>query len=204
MAVYDEPTLCNLALSKIGISQRITDINEINDRAKACRLWYNPTRDLMLAKFAWMMASRKIAMGLVETDPDDGDGEWKYSYRYPTTCIVARRVVSPIMGLPSTEGVPFKVGGDASGRLIFTNQAEAVLECTVVREDEAEWGDAFAQAFATVLASNICNELTVDPGQVADIKREAANVLRDAKGVANQEQHRHAVPASTLITSRFS
>lgn len=203
MAVYDEVTLSNLALSNLGIGQRITALSDLNDRAKACRLWYEPTRDLMLSTFDWMVSRRKITLNLVEEDPDGADGEWKYSYRYPDTCIVARRIVVPGIGLPEAAAQPFKVGRDETGRLIFTDQEDAVLECTAFAADEGEWNDTFAQAFAWTLAKNMCPELTVDPAKAANAERESSRMISTARGTSSQEQRRHEPPASVFISSRF-
>lgn len=203
MAVYDEVTLCNMALSNLGIGQRITALSDLKDTAKACRLWYDPTRDLMLSTFDWMVSRRKITLNLVEEDPDGADGEWKYSYRYPDTCIVARRIVVPGIGLPEASAQPFQVGRDDTGRLVFTDQEDAVLECTAFNEDEGEWNDTFAQAFAWTLAKNICPELTVDPGKAANAEATSERMMRTARGTSNQEQRRTDPTPSVFISSRF-
>jgi hypothetical protein len=200
MAVYDDVLISNMALGHLGIGQAVTDLLATDDVSVTCNRWYTIARDSVLTSFAWPVASRKLTLGLVETDPDSADGDWGFSYRYPNTCLVARRIVGG--GLPVSVTIPFALGQDDTGRLVFTNEEDAVLECTAFYEDPGEFPDKFAEAVSWKLASLIAMPLTQDLAKADWCKNNYREWRLEAEGVANQERQLHKPPVSTLATAR--
>lgn len=130
--------LCNMALSHIGISKTIMSLTEASKEAAACSRFLNITRDMVLRDYKWPFATKYATLALVEEDPND---EWAFSYRYPSDCLEVRRILN---GVPVDEfswtvmnsyaqgvKVPYKIGKDDEGKLIFCTLDDAQLEYTV-------------------------------------------------------------------------
>lgn len=202
MAVYSAITVCNMALDRIGISTPISDLSDTDDRSTICNRWYAISRDTVLAGFKWPFAKKRATLGLVEEFTDDGDPdlEWTYSYRYPNNCVEVYRIVSG--SRPESKGVAFELGQDDTGRLIFTDQEDAIIEGTFTYDDPGEWPDLFAQAVSAELAEKIAMPLRQDP----QVKAEAAQARREAiilaQAHAMAEGYRTEQPVSKYIAAR--
>jgi hypothetical protein len=203
MAVYDDVALCNMALSRIGIGQQIETLDtgaDTSDEVKVCAFWFEKCRDRVLSSFPWPMANKQVDLGEVEEEPND---DWGFSYRYPNDCVVARRIVSGA-GTAETDPIPFDLGQDGTGRLIYTDQSEAVLDYTAWYSDAGEFPDVFASAIAYLLASEIAVPLSIDRAKAQDAGQLYLRELNKAQGIANQERRLRPVPASVFIRSRGS
>lgn len=203
MAVYDPVRVCNMALNRIGITQKVVSLGDVTDHlAVTCNDWYDICRDRVLSAFGWPFAMIRAPLGLVKvfTLSTDPNIEWAYSYRYPITCLIARRIVSGIR--PDADAVPFEVGQDATGRLIFTNQPNAIIEMTATYADPGEWPDVLADAVSAALAIELAGPLRVASDKKGTAKADYANALLRAQGAANQERKIGPRAESKYISSR--
>jgi hypothetical protein len=167
--------VCRQALSHIGVTQTITDITtDLTPEAEMCRLHYADAVAEALREFPWAFATKYAdcaRVGGTEDAPVNGD--WIYSYRMPTDCIFARRIVRPEKGREYDDDPPkFRQGGsDATGRLIFSNYADPEgeeeplntlpLEYTYRPNCAATQGDAlFRQALSWLVASKLAPALS--------------------------------------------
>lgn len=202
MAVYDPVSVCNMALSRVGIGHKIVALDDATAQASVCNDWYTIARDRVLAAFQWPFAQKRAALALVEEfeDDDDPDLEWAFSYRYPVTCIVLRRIVS--QNRPESQPTPFELGQDNTGRLIFTDQPEAIAEYTATYDDPGEWPDAFADAVSALLATEIAGPLRVSADKVAIAMQKYDRALIRAQGIANQERRLAPQPVSKYVSVR--
>lgn len=159
--------ICNLALSHLGISKQIADIDsEKSNEARACRLFFETTRDMILRDFAWPFATKIVTLGLVETNPND---EWAYSYRMPSDCLFDRRILSGIRTDTQDSKIPYRIIQDETGLLILTDQSEAKLEYTVRESRVNLWPEDFCIVVSFRLASYIAPQLTAgDPFKLGD------------------------------------
>lgn len=155
----ESPTeICNLALSHLGISKQIANIDSENStEAKACRIFFTTVRDAILRDFAWPFATKIAELGLVEENPND---EWAYSYRMPSDCLFDRRILSGIRTDNQDSKIPYKITQDATALLIFTDQSDAELEYTVREPRVNLWPSDFCIAVSFRLASYIAPMLT--------------------------------------------
>jgi hypothetical protein len=197
LATYDETKVANMALSHCGIGQEISALSENSAPARACNFWYDIARDLALASFPWPFANKQVTLALVEEDPND---EWQYSYRYPSNCIVFRRIVSGV--LPESKEIPFKLGHDVTGILIFCNQTDAIGEITATFGTEGLWPDAFASAVSWLLAERIAPKLQVDRSRQLDATGYMDKALMQAKGIQSQEQANQPRPPASSVIAR--
>src|SRR3990172_6032289 len=128
-----EVDICNMALSHLGNSKEIAILaTEKSEEAAACRRFYETARDTVLRDFAWPFATRILSLGLVEEDPND---EWAYAYRYPTDCLLLRRLLSGLRHDNRQSRAPYRVARDDDGLVIYTDLAEAQMEYTVRETD---------------------------------------------------------------------
>lgn len=203
MAVYDEVVVCNMALSRIGIGQRIDDLSGGDDLSAICNDWYTICRDRVLSAFAWPLTKRRVTLGLVReiTESDDVDREWIFSYRYPVDCIVFRRIVSTGW-LPESAPIPFDVGQDDTGRLIYCDEEDAIGEYTATYEDPGQWPDALADAVSALLASEIAGPLRVSADKHAMALQLYDRAIIRAQGIANQERTLAPPPVSKYVSVR--
>lgn len=149
--------ICNVALSRIGISNQISSISEQSNEAVMCSLHYEHVRDRVLRDHPWPFARRLVTLALVS---EDEDRQWTYWYRYPAAAIAVRRIANSIDAL-GHRPTPFAIGGDSAGLLVMTDQEEAVGEYTARVTDPTRFDPIFASAVGWLLASEIAMPLAV-------------------------------------------
>lgn len=90
--------------------------------------------------------------------------EWQYAYRWPTDCLFVRRLVNPSgVGRAFDPQPPrFRIGRDANGLLIYTNESAANAEYTVIDCDHLWADDLYIDAFTWRLASYLAPSLARD------------------------------------------
>ncbi len=81
--------MCNRALGRIGIDQLIESLDDPNNRARNCKLQYEPCRDEVLEDFPFNFAQTFVALSLVADVTVPG---WRYAYRYPNGAVKVHRV----------------------------------------------------------------------------------------------------------------
>jgi hypothetical protein len=184
VSVVDAVRVANNALRLIGIGQKISSLDDENHRAEACKDAYHEARDLILSSFKWPFTTRRVALGLVEADPND---DWRFSYRYPINCVVVRRIADSA-GLPDYVPTPFTLGQDDTGRLIYTDVENAAAEYSATADDPGEWPNCFADAVSGELAERIAPIFKVGNDKLQMAQQFKAQALMRAQGITQQEQ----------------
>lgn len=152
-----ETEICNIALSNLGQGKTISSLTELSEEARACNLLYPTVRDAVLRDFKAGFSKKTAALNLVEEDPNT---EWKYSYRVPSDCIFARRIVSGIRNETEDMKIPFQEGADDQGLLIFTDLEDAELEYTYRVTQVSRFPPDCVLAIAFRLAAYLAPRLT--------------------------------------------
>src|SRR5687768_841518 len=120
-------SICNMALSHVGISKEIASIDppDKNDQARACARFYEEDRDECLRDFPWAFARRIVELALVETLATDGTRDWAYSYRMPSDYLGHARMLNGLGIRPAMETelsrVPFSLASDEDGLLLYAD-----------------------------------------------------------------------------------
>lgn len=192
-----EVEICNLGLAGLGISQGITALDEGSEEANQCDLVFVPCRDLVLRDFDWPFARQYKTLGLVEEEPNT---EWTYSYRYPSTCLAVRKIVGATR--TDTSRIPFVIGSDASGRLIYTDEPEAVARVTVRITDPEIFDPLFVMALASLIGARVGGPLSRDPKLVAQSQQAYLDFLASARATAENEAGQDAPPDAESIRAR--
>ena len=196
-------SICNLALSHIGVSVPIANVDEERSKeASTCRVFYDEVRAQTFRDFWWPFATAFGPLALVAEEPTS---EWRYAYRYPAGCMTFRRILSGVGRVDSsTTRVRWRLGRDSAGQLIYTDQPNAVGEWTALVEDPEQYPPDFAAALSLLLAASIAPRLTAGDqfkigARAFDLYR--LQVARAQENSANEES-RDDPPESEFITVR--
>ncbi len=194
--------ISNLAISHLGIGKEIANLEtERSAEAQACRRFFAVARDTTLRDFAWPFATKINELGLVEEDPNN---EWAFSYRYPTDCLMLRRILSGVRTDTHQSRVPYRVTRDASGLLIYTDMEDAELEYTIKETDVSRYPADFVMAMSFLLASYVAPRLTAgDPFKLGDRSLGLyVAELSKARTMALNEEQADQTPDAEMIRAR--
>jgi len=196
--------ICNQALRHLGVSTTIANLTtEQSTEAIVCRSFYETVRDATLRDFNWPFATKIADLGLVEEDPTN---EWAYAYRYPSDCINMRRIESGNRSETADQRIKYKIGRDASGRLIYTDQTDAIAEYTMRITATEEFTPDFILAFSLNLAIMIAPQVTGgDPFKMGERAERLYNFLMTkAQAQAVNEEQPDSAPEADYIVARES
>lgn len=194
--------ICNLAISHLGVGKSIATFDtERSEEASACRTFWDQALKQTLRDFHWPFSRRTVTLALVEEDPTT---EWAYAYRYPSTCIEARKLLSGTRNETRQTRIAYQIAADTEGRLIYTDLEDAVLEYSALVTDTSLFPDDFAMALSCRLAVYIAPRLCGPDNQK---QREYASQLyvaeiSQAKANARNEEQPEEMPESELISGR--
>lgn len=148
-----EVTICNLALSHLG-DDRISSLDDPTRQGRACKLHYVLTRDAVLRDHPWNFATRREYLALLAGAAPVG---WDYAYAYPSDCLFAREIWQTVV---LEQPTPFEVLTSGTGRVLVTNEANAVLEYTARIADTTQFDALFIDALSYKLAAELAMPLT--------------------------------------------
>jgi hypothetical protein len=192
-------SICNLALSNIGKSD-IQDIDEASAEAKACKQFYEHTRDVLLQSYPWRFATITAALASVTNTKAD---RWEYAYQRPNDCLKVIRITD-VYDLPysASDGSLIIAGAHAyhiEGDKLFCYLAPAYLTYTRRLVDPSKYPPLFIEALAWHLAVRLAMPLTRDPKIRADAYQLAVQTFGQA-GVADANEVREVedVPSRAI------
>ena len=150
--------ICNMALSKAGITQPITSLSGTDVRSIQCNLYYANTRDEVLREYEWPFAVRVEEMCEVSTAEYNG---WDYVYEYPENALKLTRIYSSGVGKSLHE---YRVISqyDGDGKWVLTNLGDAWCEYIMQITDCDQFTPDFIDALSTLLASKLVIALESD------------------------------------------
>lgn len=150
--------LCNMALSHLGSGKEIGNVDtERSEEARACRIFLEQAVKQTLRDYGWPFAAKIVALGLVSNNPTPN---WAYAYQYPADCLQFKKIESGLENDSRYTRVPMKIVSGASGRLILSNQNNAVGEYTFDAQDSNLWPEDFVMAVSFRLAVYIAPRVT--------------------------------------------
>lgn len=152
--------ICNVALSRIGVSQQIASLTEGSTESAACALHYDHALEMLLKEVDWGFARRRVTLTAFAGEAPD---PWEYQYEFPANCARPLRIDDKRVTRLREEVVPFTTETDAStgARKILTNQDDACLIYTYIETDVSR----YPAEFADVLAWRMAAELVVPLSQ---------------------------------------
>lgn len=197
----DKIEICNMALSRIGASP-IEALTEASEAARKCEQFYEHDRRVVLRRFPWPWATRRVELAQLSETPSD----YQYAYRYPADCVCLRKVYAVEEDghlRPLPDFVSYQIVGDGSGVALYTNEPRAVAEYTANVSDVSIMDDIFAEALSWKLASSIAFKLTGN-AQIAQIATgEYERIFLTAAADAENEQNVKTPELNTFVVARF-
>lgn len=198
----DKTSICNLALSHIGISKEIANIDtEKSAEANACRRYFDLCINQLLRGCNYPFADETAAGQLVDEDPNT---EWSYSYRYPSDCSRLKKILSGTRNDSRQTRIPYKIANDGSDKLIYTDMQYAYFQYTVKINDVSIFPSDLVSALSFLLAFYIAPRLTRgDPFKMGD-RAYKAYIFAKAEAEANafNEQQDEEPVESEFIRDR--
>lgn len=206
----DEVSICNVALSRIGISLKIDSLaNPRSKEAIELAQVYEDVRDLVLSASPWPFARKVVALQPTGTTPM----KWAYRYEYPNDCLAVRFLFPRIGGGSSPASyrqaiqeikTPHEIALDDDDSLtICTDLQGAVMEYTKRVVNPARFDAMFSSALSWALASEVALPLA----KTIDHAKNAANayekIVAEAKAKALNEEVRQDPPDSEFVRARL-
>ena len=222
-----EVAICNMALSRLGISRVLT--GDVDGTLAACTdstvakamldIWYPRKRNALLEMYPWSFALKYATLVL----NDDGDGEiwedeWDYAYTYPSDCLRMRRFVTDtgtgwyLTGYQESyrfrpEPWPFVVGthGTPPVKVIFTDvtTSDADVEYTALVTDAGLFPEDFSSGLAWLLSAEVARPMSVDNKRAMEAEQAAQYILSAAAASNKNEQEPRPEGDGTFVTSRW-
>lgn len=197
----DKIEICNMALSRIGASP-IEAMTEASEEARKCNQFYEHDRRVVLRRFPWPWATRRVELAMLPDAPED----YLYAYRYPADCVCLRKIYAVEEDghlRPLPDFVSYKVVGDGSGIALYTNEPRVVAEYTENVSDTSIMDDIFQEALSWKLASSIAFKLTGNATITQMAASEYERIFLTAAADAANEENVKVPELSTFIRARF-
>lgn len=190
----------NMALGHLAVTTTVASLTESTKERKTMDRFYETALDAVLRDRNWPFATKFKNPALVEEEPTD---EWAFSYRYPTDCLYLRRLV--LAARASRVRVPFRIVSDDNGRLIYTDQEDALIEYTARITDPVRFPPDLVLALSFRLAAYAAPGLTRgDKDGLGDraLKLYIAELSLAGANALNEEQADQNQPDSEFISER--
>ena len=168
--------ICNLALAQLG-QEPISSLEQDDERARRCRLFYDPIRKEVLRTHNWSFACTQANLALL--DEQIAGGKPQYIYAYPQNCLFMRKVY----GVDGQQKVPFQemYRQDLQMRIISCGVPQARAEYTRDLSDTTQFDPAFVKAFSLALAADLAMTLSADMSLAQQILHKYTLALDEAR-----------------------
>jgi hypothetical protein len=181
--------ICNIALSHIGETAKVTSIAPPDGSAQAalCAKFYFVARDSLLEMRRWSFALRRMSPPVVTSELS----EWDYAYLLPTDALNVFAVLpaggdsdyfsggSAVLSGPLPLGVgrspvtqDFTIEVDSLGRrILYTDQPAAVIRYVSRFTDTAQYPGTFIMALSWKLAAMLAGPIVKGDAGAAEGRR---------------------------------
>lgn len=161
MLITTEVDLCNLALSHLGITEKIGSLDDTTTQAEQCKLLYETVRDGLLTGHDWSFATKVDAPDALTTVTHP---RWTTFYAYPDDCLRLRRITSDGQAGPGQEFGIFLTKVEAANARVIGTTGEAYLEYIARVADLALYPPEVTEALAWGLAVRLAPALSRNAG----------------------------------------
>lgn len=199
-------TICNKALSHLGVGLGITDLEtDDSDSAAACREFYDTALLQILSKFPWKFATSYADLTLVSEygDANHVNDEWSFTYRMPSECAFLRKILTGVRDGSIDSRAEYDIASDASGLLILTDEDSPTVEFTKFVSEEFYSAD-FEIALSHLIAHYIGPRLKLGDSDKVSEKHFALYLqwVSTARASDINQTQRKRRPESEFISGR--
>ena len=192
----------NMALGHLGNGTEVQNVDEDDSsEAAALRRFFEPALRKFQRDYPFSFTSRIKALTLVETNPN---GEWTYSYRYPSDCVELRRILSGRRNDNRQSKVAWRKAQDDDGLLIYCDLQNAEAEYSKYTDNVTIFPPDFVMAFSYLWASLAAASITAgDPYKLGQ-KMLTMYVMAadDAMAKDSNEEQPDQKPESEFVRAR--
>ncbi len=168
--------ICNMALAQLG-QEPIASLDQDDERARRCRLFYEPVKQEVLRTHHWAFARGVADLALLDTD---FDARWPYVYAYPADCLFLRKVFGSGQN-KEAQGFEEFYRQDIQARVIGCAVSKAKAEYTRNVQDSSLFDPAFVKAFSLALAADLAMALSADAALAQRILQKYTLALDEAR-----------------------
>ena len=188
---YNDNDIVNRALLKLG-QETVIDLTEDNERARAANALYNSVRDTLLSTYRWNFATKRAILEACELTPAFG---FKYQYDLPSDFL---RLIS-LPDAPDNARDNYAI----EQQHILTDYKSPLKIIYTARVTRANlFPPYFIEAFACLLAYELCDRLKQDVSRKNVLMQEYEMTIREAKKSNAIQLANISLPTSDYINVR--
>ncbi len=183
--------ICNQALFHLGVAG-ISDLDDSADvSALACKTFYDSALRSALRDHPWGFAKTEVALSLAEDT--GGYPSYDYAYQYPHDCLRPLAIHTADRKKNRKIEYDVQINKSRTGKVILTNQPEAILTYIVYIDDPNLYDGWFVEMFVLCLASKIAGKLTGDTGKGKTMLNAYLQARDQAQAIAGNENYQEQV-----------
>lgn len=194
-------SICNLALSNLG-AENISALSDAGAEARACRQFYEQTRDALLQVYPWRFAGKTQALAQITNTEA---GKWGYAYSRPNDCLKVRWVrpqYSVDDPCAQTHQQEISNPHDVEGDVIFCDLSPAFLRYTFKISDPTKFPPLFVETLSWHLTARLAMPLTRDLKMRNDAYQLSMQTRAQAEMADANEARETSDHSSELVEAR--
>lgn len=199
--------ICNIALSRTGVSKLIDSIDDASEEARMCKLHYEPSRDEVLSRVSWPFATRRQSLALLTDRARSG---WEFAYSVPSDMVAARYIWTGVRNPRPEKLEPFMIEDDSDstdsdasgGSILLTDSEDAELVYTARIETPVLYPPLFVSTAAWRVAMELAISLVSNAQAAALAERRYESTLAKAGAQVFNEIQDEQPPESAAIAAR--
>lgn len=193
--------IANLALTKIG-DLRITALSDNTKQAREVNAVYGMLRDKLQRTYNWRFCVKRAALAADVATPVF---DYSYQYTVPSDCLRILQInayypAPDLSDLISSSGQEYVLEG---GKILTRSSGVLNLRYLARIESTALFDPSFDEAFASLLAYNVCEALTQSDAKKNAALRDYRMALMDAIRANAIENPPESIADTTWITVRL-
>jgi hypothetical protein len=162
--------ICNRALQKLG-SASITSLTDGSPEATACNLAYEPCKLALLEQHEWGFSIKRDALSADSPAPTWGR---ENAFSFPSDCLR--------LAHQYPEDNDYLIDTIIEGRKILTNESAPLYIRYVYNvTDTNEMTPLFREALATLIAFELCEQITQSNTKKAQLENDLKKIISEAK-----------------------
>lgn len=184
-----ETSICNRALQKLG-AERIVDIDEDSSNARACKALYSELRDAELRSHPWSFSIQRVQLAAEALAPAFGKA---YSFQLP----------SDFLFLREDDFNSLSKDWIIEGRKLLTDEGGPLnIRYNKQITDPNEMDSLFRELLSTIMALELCEELTQSNSKKEGLKDDYKQIVNKAKKANAIERIALQPPEDEWVTVR--